>query len=377
LRWKRAAAVVVAGVLLLSVVAWPFCWTHLRAFAILKRVSGQPVPELVSAAVSYPVEISDVTISMAGQPIRARTYFPQGHPNAPALVILHGVHHLGIDEPRLTSFASAMASCGMRILTPELPGIKDYRVDQDSVRVIGESAKWFDAETGGPVGVMGLSFSGGLALVAASEAEYRPSFKFIVAVGSQNAMEHVGEYYLTGREARPDGSVELLPAHEYGPLVLEYEHLGDYVPPEDVAAVRAVLQQHLYEDREGELLARSKLTPRQLNETLMLMDATSEETRKRLAAENQRYADEMQELSPHGRLGGLAIPVFLLHGEADNIIPSAETLWMARELPESSRGAVLITPVFSHLDVTREPGVADQMRLVHFVALVVRAAERG
>ena len=66
------------------------------------------------------------------------------------------------------SFAAAMASCGLQVLTPELPGIKDYHVDHDSVRVIGESARWFAQRTGAPVGVMGLSFSGGLALVAAS-----------------------------------------------------------------------------------------------------------------------------------------------------------------------------------------------------------------
>jgi dienelactone hydrolase len=65
-----------------------------------------------------------------------------------------------------------MASCGIRVLTPELPGIKDYHVSKDSVRTIGESAKWLAAQTGGPVGVMGLSFAGGLALVAAADPAY-------------------------------------------------------------------------------------------------------------------------------------------------------------------------------------------------------------
>ena len=55
---------------------------------------------------------------------------------------------------------------------------------------------------------MGLSFSGGLALVAAADPEYRPDFKFVFAVGSQDAMAHVANYYLTGQEARPDGTME-------------------------------------------------------------------------------------------------------------------------------------------------------------------------
>ncbi len=109
-----------------------------------------------------------------------------------------------------------MASCGIRVLTPELPGIKDYHVSEDSVRTIGESAKWFAGQTGGPVGVMGLSFSGGLALVAAADPQYHADFKFVFAVGSQDSMARVAQYYLTGRDARPDGTVEVLPPHEYG-----------------------------------------------------------------------------------------------------------------------------------------------------------------
>ena len=50
-------------------------------------------------------------------------------------------------------------------------------------------------------------------------------------------MDHVANYYLTGRELRPDGTTELLPAHEYGALVLEYEHLEDFIPASDIAAI--------------------------------------------------------------------------------------------------------------------------------------------
>jgi hypothetical protein len=121
------------------------------------------------------------------------------------VVVLHGVHHLGIDEPRLENFARAMAGCGLRILTPELPGIKDYHVDLGSVRVIGESARWFAERTRGSVGVLGLSFSGGLALVAAEDRMYTQDFKFVLAVGSQDEMAHVANYYLTGRRCDPMG----------------------------------------------------------------------------------------------------------------------------------------------------------------------------
>jgi pimeloyl-ACP methyl ester carboxylesterase len=378
-RRKTFWAIVAASVVVLSLVAWPFTRAHLQAIAILREVSGQPVP-MFARALTVPVNTRDVSflIETANGPgmVRARLYLPQGKPHAPAMVIFHGVHHLGIDEPRLMGFASAMASCGIRVLTPELPGIKDYHVSEDSVRTIAESVKWYSAQTGGPVGVMGLSFAGGLSLVAASDPAYHADFKFVFAVGSQDSMARVSNYYWTNSDVRPDGTTELLPAHEYGPLVLEYEYLEDFIPKQDLEPVRAVLRAHLYEDKQAEADASMGLNEVQKREALELMDATSPATRAKIAAVIAKHEGDSEGLSPHGRLQALDTPVYLLHGEADNIIPSAETLWMASELRQEDLQAVLVSPVLSHLDLDGpKPGVMDNWRLVHFFALIMRAAE--
>ena len=379
-RRKTFWALLAAGIMVFCAAAWPFTRAHLQAVAVLDEVGGQPVPWVVRQ-VTVPVTTEDFSFpaeSAAGvQMVRARLYLPQGRPNAPAMVVFHGVHHLGIDEPRLMGFAAAMASCGIRVLTPELPDIKDYHVSADSVKTIGESAKWYAGQTGRPVGVMGLSFSGGLALVAASDPLYQPDFKFVFAVGSQDSMDRVTQYYRTGEDVRPDGTKEVLPAHEYGPLVLEYEYVQDFVPRQDVGPVRAVLRAHLYEDRMAEAEASLGLNEAQKRETLELMDTTSPATRAKIAAVIARHANELAGLSPRGRLETLRTPVYLLHGEADNIIPSAETLWMASELPREGLKAMLVSPVLSHLDLDgAQPGAMDEWRLAHFFALILEAAER-
>jgi pimeloyl-ACP methyl ester carboxylesterase len=378
-RRKTAYALLSAGIAVFCLAAWPFTKAHLQAVAVLHEVAGQPAPWF-ARGLTVPVTTQDFSFAVEApgkqQMVRARLYLPAGKPDAPAMVVFHGVHHLGIDEPRLTGFARAMASCGIRVLTPELPGIKDYRVSEDSVRTIGESVQWYAGRTGGPVGVLGLSFSGGLALVAAADPAYHPYFKFVFAVGAQDSMARVAEYYLTGRDLRPDGSVEVLAAHEYGPLVLEYEHLEDLVPAEDLGPVRAVLRAHLYEDKKAEAEASLGLNGRQKVETLELMDTTLPATRARIAAMTAKHAGELPGLSPRGRLETLDTPVYLLHGGGDNIIPSAETLWMASELPREDLKAMLVSPVLSHIDLDgATPGAMDEWRLVHFFALIMDAAE--
>ncbi len=367
-----------AGLVVFLLACWPFVKDHLEAIAVLDQISGKPVPWIVGEPVAVTIETEDLTIQVESGPVRARLYMPASDAKAPSLIVLHGVHHLGIDEPRLESFASAMASCGIRVLTPELPDIKDYHVDSTSVKTIGEVTQWYAKQTGGPVGVMGLSFSGGLALVAAADPLYKPEFKFVFAVGSQDSMDRVAQYYRTGRDERPNGTTEILPAHEYGPLVLEYEYVEDFVPQQDIALIRAVLRAHLYEDKPAEAAATARLDDRQKAEAKELMDAESVETRDLIAKATAKHTEEMAGLSPRGKLKKMTTPVYLLHGQADNIIPSAETLWMASELPSESLQAMLVSPVISHIDFEgTKPGLWDEWRLIHFFALVMHAVETG
>jgi dienelactone hydrolase len=376
-RPKLYAAISLIVILFGFAIATPFLKAHLQAVAVLDLVANKPVPWVIRKIVAEPVVSTELQIPTNAAPLRARLYIPKNHPNAPALVVLHGVHHLGMEEPRLIAFATAMASCGLRVLTPELPDIADYHVGSNSIASIGYAAQYMTyANRQRPVGIMGLSFSGGLALLAASDPQFHPDIKFVVAIGSQDEMSRVATYYRTGEDPRPTGDTELLPPHEYGALVLEYQNLQDFVPAADVPALQAVLRAHLYEDGAGEHAAIAALNPQQLAESKQLLDTSSPATRAALQHSEALHIEAMAGVSPHGHLQSLTTPVYLLHGAGDNIIPAAETEWMAAELPSESLQSELISPVLSHINLDgANPTAADQWRLVHFFALILHAAE--
>src|SRR5260370_15119495 len=120
-----------------------------------------------------------------------------------------------------------------------------------------------------------------------------------------------------------------------------------------------------------------KLNERQRQQALALMDSGSAATLAKLAAAETRHLQEMAGLSPHGRLRELTTPVFLLHGQADNIIPSAETLWMASELQGTTLKSVLVSPVLSHLDLDgAKPGAMDEWRVGRNFAVVMDATAK-
>jgi len=292
-------------------------------------------------------------------------------------VLLHGVHHLGIDEPRLVRFARAFAQSGVVVLTPELKGLADYRITAESVDVIGSSAHWLRQSLGRPVGIMGLSFAGGLAMLAAADQRYAPDISLVVAVGAHDDLSRVARYLVTDRVEAPDGSIKKLPAEQYGALVLVYSHPKVFFSVPDSATAEESIRLWLWEQyaaahaRERDLSLPGQATLEALFRHQM------ENLRPQLLAEIAHDHAEFDQVSPHGHLAKLHVPTFLLHGSDDAVIPSSETLWLAREIPPNDVAAVLVSPVISHVDTNSSQGQRAQWQLVSFMAHVFHRLDQA
>jgi pimeloyl-ACP methyl ester carboxylesterase len=76
-------------------------------------------------------------------------------------------------------------------------------------------------------------------------------------------------------------------------------------------------------------------------------------------------------VAPPARLASLRVPVFLLHGSGDTVIPPSETGWLAREVPKDQLRDVLVSPSIVHIELTGKPTWHDQWSLIHFLADVL------
>lgn len=351
---------------------------HLRAALVLWELQSPAGESWVVRKVARigfnPVRVENRAIP-GPTPIAARFYYPVGHDKAPAVIVLHGVHHLGIEEPRLVAFAKALSSHGFLAITPELNDLADYRVTPETIQIIGECAHFVRQSSGKPATIIGLSFAGGLALMAAAEPQWRDDIGLIVAVGGYDDLQRVLEYYATNLVAWPSGRITKLPAHEYGPLVCVYDYPGEFFSTRDVTAARTTLRYLLWEDRNRAQAEATRLTPQgeQLMDSLLQhhIDALAPVLLRGI----RKYHDELAAISPHGHLAGLQASVYLLHGAADNIVPAGETEWLERDVPSRSLRMALISPVLSHLDLDPSPTLADKLKLVHFMSDFLRDAD--
>ena len=348
---------------------------YLRAAGLLLRIEDPEHSGRIGSIHTYPIEESLTEIRTPSSKIRARQYLPKGLANAPGMLVVHGVHHLGIDDPRLVAFARALSSSGIQVLTPELPSLTNYQVDERSIDIIGFTARDLAQTLHQKVGILGISFGGGLSLLAASNPRYERYIRFVVSVGAHDDLERVSQFFVANQIGRPDGTTLQMAAHEYGPLVLIYSHVQDFFPPAECATAHEALRLLLWEKVDESKKQAAHLSPASRARMELLysrhIDPLAEEMKQVIA----QHRAEMTAVSPHGHLGSLHVPVLLLHGSADNVIPPTELLWLEQDVPTADMVSALVTPVLSHVSLEGKPTLADNLRLVRFMAKMLELVD--
>lgn len=347
----------------------------LRSYSLLIHFLNPNASGVLLRWETYPVTTQDIVLPLTQGSVRARLYLPVGIAHPPGMVVVHGIHHLGIDEPRLVSFARAAAGSGYAVLTPEVAALADYRVDAESIPTIGESPEWLEERLGtGPVTLVGVSFAGGLSLLAASDPRYAPHIRALLLMGAYDNLARVSRFLATSQAELPDGKWEPYKAHDYGAAVFVYSHLDQFFSEGDLGVAHQALRDWLWERPQDAQPLLAKLSPAGRDTVNLLMARRIADLRARLLAAIQADQAQLAAISPEGKLADLRVPVYVLHGATDDIIPSTESLWLEKEIPGKYLRDALITPAFSHVDPEKGASWRDELRLVHFLAEVLRAS---
>jgi pimeloyl-ACP methyl ester carboxylesterase len=157
--------------------------------------------------------------------------------------------------------------------------------------------------------------------------------------------------------------------------VLVYQRAERFFPPEEVGAARDALRLWLWDERAAARARAEALSPESWAKVDALFDGAVDLLAPEILAVIDEDGPAMTAVSPRGHLGSMDVPVFLLHGAGDTVIPAAETEWIAREVPSSVLRSALVSPALVHVELQGEPPVSEQWALVHFMARVLEEAE--
>jgi len=394
-----AVAVALAGVVL---IARPYA--HGLSFVIRAAELNGRARTLADLDTTS-VRTRDLTIPTPTGSMRARLYEPAGTPTRVSLLV-SGLHASGIDEPRLVRLARQLAASRVAIVTPDIPELSRFEITTGITDSIERSAAWLAGESGlangRPVGMMGISFSGGLSVVAAARPSLASHVAYVFAFGGHDDLPRVLRYLCTGQEPYPPGQVPVgvtadatqvrvradvasnpnpqftLAPHDYGVAVILLGVADRVVPAPQAEPLRAAVRHYLWASaldggvdkpraaaefdavrNEAKALAEPSrtLATYALNRDVVHLGA------RLLPYVNRQGADAA--LSP-SRSPKPAVPVFLLHGAGDNVIPSIESEYLASDLRGHAPVRLLLSGLISHAEADRPVHVGDVMQLAAF-----------
>jgi hypothetical protein len=307
-----------------------------------------------------------------------------------------GVHRDGIDESRLVGLAEDLAATGYTVVTAAAPDLQRFKVTPQVTDVIEDAIKWTSDQpqfrTDGKIGIVGISFTGGLAIVAAGRPSIRDRIAFVMSFGGHGDLARA-MHYLTSGEVLGD-----LERAKHSSAVLGAEHVGVH-PPHDYGLAVVLLNladrvvpadqvEPLSRGIDGFLLASSlavtdppKAVP-VFDEMKKYQETLPEPSRTYMQYVNDRAVDKLgpillpvaDGLTNHPGMPLLsaeratppAAPIFLLHGIDDNVIPSVETVLLAEHLRGKAHVTGLLSGLITHAEVNRTPGATEVWRLAGF-----------
>ena len=369
-RAKRAGVAIALALVVVGAALAPY-WTAATLIARAAGVQGWP-----GAAAQWGARrVSDSIdrIPVRGGAVRARVFRPDGRPNGAALLV-SGVHADGIEEPRLKSLARELAATGVVVVTPEIEDLTQYRLTARVTDTIEDVAGWMAARpgisAGRRIGLIGVSFSGGLAVVAAGRPSVRDRIAYVVSFGGHGNLPRVLRYLCTGEGASP-------PPHDYAVAVVLHQAADLAVPPGQVEPLRRAVEEFLeasalsrtHPDRAERVFSALRSRPSRLPEpSATLLRHVNDRDVAALGARLVPYLPLLGQdpaLSPD-RSPAPAAPVYLLHGSDDNVIPAVESELLAEHLRGRTRVRQLIGGFLTHVDIASRPGARDTWKMVAF-----------
>lgn len=292
--------------------------------------AGTIVSSLLLPAARRWIRLPDVTrVEMTD---RADLYLPPAGPS-PGIVLVLGAVTEGRRYALLETAARTVAACGFATLVPELGRLRRLILGEDALDDLVEAALALprhDAVTDAPVGLIGFSLGGSLAMLAAADPRLRGRVSCVASIGAYFRLTDMLTAATCGY-AGPDGERMTLAAPSVFSVAAT---LAAGLAAED----REILQDAIDRDPEKPLEALSRLEAASLGprgrQVLSLLANRDPSAVPELARELDGGGRLIERLSPESVVGAIQAPAWMFHDERDRHVPFSQF----RALREAARG---------------------------------------
>lgn len=338
-------------------------------------IAGTETPARLKVARPAPTR-TPLAFTVGGRAYRSDLYRPGDDAQA-GIVLVHGAHRMGKDEPRLVAFALALARARFVVLVPDVAALRAREVRAGTVRDVTDALAYLtsrpDLAPHGRAGVGAFSVAAGPAILAALDPAVRDRVRFVLAVGGYLDVAQVLVFFATGYH-REDGRWRYLEPSPDLKWLLVRANLGRLASAEDREVLGAIAERKIADPQAGIDDLAPRLGPE--GEALYRFVESRDPHRARqvLAQLPAPVRAEMRALDLANRdLSRLRARLILVHGLDDNIIPYTQSIALARAVPPG-RARLFLLDRFAHIE--RAPGWLDGWRMWRVLYALLAERER-
>jgi pimeloyl-ACP methyl ester carboxylesterase len=318
----------------------------------------------------------ELQLDRSGTAVPATLIKPDTGGPWPTWIVLHGITRPGRTHAQLVRFTRAVASTGCAVLIPEVPEWRELDLAPGltgpTIRSAVDALRMREDIRDDRLGLFGFSFGAPQALAAAGDPEVGRHLNAVVGFGGYCELERTNVFHFTGKHewkgktyfTRPDPYGRWIVGANYLTAVSGCEDMDDVARALRQLAAKAgdlgVSSRDPQLDHDRETLSRT-MAPRHrevfdlfVPPSALDPDPVRGEEMAHALSSAARLADPAVEPMP--RLKKLRLPVRLLHGRHDRLIPFSESLRLQEALPPESSSRTTITPLFAHSSQDRFPG---------------------
>jgi pimeloyl-ACP methyl ester carboxylesterase len=287
--------------------------TNAKALAVTAEALELRIPR----PFARPIERDEVEIGG----VLGDLYRPAG--DADPVVLLPGAAPRGRDDTRLVRVAAALARADRAVFVPELELYGEVLAEEDIARIVAAVEALHSSSGGRPVVLVGISFGGSLALIAAADERARGRVATVATFGAYTHLIGLVQAVTTGMSVVADEVIDWDPVPEAEEVL--YERIVELLDEDEREPLEQVLAGHRDpEDLSGgaERL-HALLTNDDPHRTFAIAAELPAPIRARIAR-----------LSPEPHLSEVDADILVAHARDDPVVPYGEAVRLSATRPD-------------------------------------------
>ncbi|TGL25090.1 transcriptional regulator [Leptospira bourretii] len=292
--------------------------------------------------------VTEIQIPVGKRVLKADCYTPKSK-SLGTIVTINGLAPLGNRDPRFITVNKSLSKIGYTVVSPFYDEICDYKISLRNIEDIKDSILFISNQKelcpSGKVSIFAPSFSGSLSLVAASDKKIAEKINCICAIGAFAKVDDVIENLFANQNL-----------DEYGRMILLLNFLPIAIGKNQslFKAIKLAILDNYYKTKDLRLephYQKMKKADRNIFDQLKYDTEFRIKHWKTVVKNGGKSRELITALSVTNHIHSLNLPILLIHGLKDDVVPAYESSMLHKKLVQRGvESKLCITTLISHGD---------------------------